>query len=83
MCLAFFVHAGSGEGLWHQSRGVLVSEEIALATRLYAIAQSDSRVGYEPAMQYFYLPQDIRERIVGCRYMLATQIPEAKRQVAN
>ncbi|MHC4676427.1 MAG: hypothetical protein ACYTBZ_28395, partial [Planctomycetota bacterium] len=40
----------------------IVREEIKLARQFYKIARSDSRVGYEPAMQYFHLPLDIREK---------------------
>jgi len=60
--------------------GELVAEEIELAEQFHKIACSDSRVGYEPAMQYFYRPQDIRERIAACRYMLDVQIPEAMKK---
>ncbi|MHC4443505.1 MAG: hypothetical protein ACYTA5_12975 [Planctomycetota bacterium] len=55
----------------------IVREEIKLARQFYKIARSDSRVGYEPAMQYFHLPLDIREKIVSCRYILRKQIPDA------
>lgn len=55
----------------------LVREEISLAERLLEICNSDSRVGFEASLQYFYLPLDIREKIVGCRYILEKEIPQA------
>ena len=58
----------------------LVNKEMHLSIQLRTIARADSRVGYEPAMQYLYLPLDIRERIVSCRYMLEKQIPAAAKK---
>ncbi|MHC4674417.1 MAG: hypothetical protein ACYTBZ_18180, partial [Planctomycetota bacterium] len=58
----------------------LVNKEIYLSIQLRDITRADSRVGYEPAMQYLYLPLDIRERIVSCRYMLEKQIPEVAKK---
>ncbi len=44
--------------------------EIALAKDLYALVKEDSRIGFEPSCQYFYLPLDLVEKVVNCRCLL-------------
>ena len=58
------------ERLQNQIRRSLESE-IALARELFPIAQEDSRIGFEPTCQYFYLPQDLVEKVVSCRWLLS------------
>ena len=62
--------------LLEQMRTV-VQQELRGAERFWAICQADSRVGFEASLQYFYLPLDVLEKIIACRYMLSTQIPRA------
>ncbi|MCD6338617.1 MAG: hypothetical protein J7M29_04465 [Verrucomicrobia bacterium] len=40
----------------------LLQDEISLAKRLYDLAKADSRVGFEAANQYFYLPNDLLKK---------------------
>ena len=47
-----------------------VMAEISLAKQLYALAQADSHLGFEPSCQYFYLPLDLVEKVVNCRWLL-------------
>jgi hypothetical protein len=47
-----------------------VKAELALAKQLYALAQEDSHLGFEPSCQYFYLPLDLMEKVVNCRWLL-------------
>jgi hypothetical protein len=47
-----------------------VESEIALARELYPLVQEDSRIGFEPSCQYFYLPLDLVEKVVNCRWLL-------------
>lgn len=47
-----------------------LQSEIALARELFSIAQQDSRIGFEPSCQYFYLPIDLVEKVVNCRFLL-------------
>lgn len=65
--------AGPGEGeaaaLRTSLRGLLEAE-IALAKELYALVQADSRIGFEPSCQYFYLPLDLVEKVINCRWLL-------------
>ena len=48
----------------------LLESEIALARELHALVQEDSRIGFEPSCQYFYLPLDLVEKVVNCRWLL-------------
>ena len=41
--------------------------ERARAKELLPIVEADSRIGYECSCHYFYLPQDLREKILNCR----------------
>lgn len=47
-----------------------IASEIELATRLHAIQQNDSRIGFEATNHYFYVPLDLAEKVVNCRYLL-------------
>ena len=48
----------------------LLESEIVLAKRLYTLTRKDSRIGFEPSCQYFYLPLDLVEKVVNCRWLL-------------
>jgi hypothetical protein len=52
-----------------QIRDILTAE-IRLAKELYQLACDDSRVGFEPSCQYFYLPSDLAEKVINCRWLL-------------
>jgi len=56
------------------------SRELQCAKELYKLAARDSRLGFEAANQYFYLPQDLLEKIVNCRYILDNWLPQALKQ---
>ena len=47
-----------------------LESEIVLARQLFALVQDDSRIGFEPSCQYFYLPLDLVEKVVNCRWLL-------------
>jgi hypothetical protein len=47
-----------------------LESEIQLARQLYTLTREDSRIGFEPSCQYFYLPQDLVEKVVNCRWLL-------------
>jgi hypothetical protein len=47
-----------------------LESEIVLARQLYALVREDSRIGFEPSCQYFYLPLDLVEKVVNCRWLL-------------
>ena len=44
--------------------------EIVLARQLFTLVREDSRLGFEPSCQYFYLPLDLVEKVVNCRWLL-------------
>lgn len=48
----------------------VLESEIDLARQLYTLAGEDSRIGFEPSCQYFYLPLDLVEKAVNCRWLL-------------
>jgi len=56
-------------GLRDQLRAI-AADEIETAVALYAIAKADSRIGYEASNHYFYVPQDLVEKVVNCEYLL-------------
>jgi len=47
-----------------------LESEIVLARQLFALVREDSRIGFEPSCQYFYLPLDLVEKVVNCRWLL-------------
>ena len=53
----------------------LLKDEIALARRLYQLQSADSRIGFEASNQYFYIPIDLAEKILNCRYLLDHWLP--------
>lgn len=48
----------------------ILESEIALARQLFTLSREDSRIGFEPSCQYFYLPLDLVEKVVNCRWLL-------------
>ncbi len=47
-----------------------ITSEMELARELYTLVQADSRIGFEPSCQYFYLPLDLVEKTINCRWLL-------------
>lgn len=47
-----------------------VEEQLRVTERFLALCRADSRIGFEAAAGYMYLPLDIREKIAVCRYLL-------------
>ena len=42
----------------------LIENELRIAEEFLPICEADARVGFEPSLQYFYLPLDVREKIL-------------------
>jgi len=55
--------------LRQEMKGRLESE-ILLARDLFLLVQQDAQIGFEPSSQYFYLPLDLVEKVVNCRWLL-------------
>jgi hypothetical protein len=49
----------------------LLRSETALARRLFELQRSDSRLGFEASNQYYYVPEDLIEKVLNCRALLA------------
>lgn len=47
-----------------------LESEIDLAKALLKLVQEDSRIGFEPSCHYFYLPLDLVEKVVNCRWLI-------------
>ena len=47
----------------------LLHQEIGLARRLHALQTRDSRLGFEASNQYYYVPLDLVEKVMICRYL--------------
>ncbi|MFO7973343.1 MAG: hypothetical protein R6V12_01765 [Candidatus Hydrogenedentota bacterium] len=47
-----------------------LKSEIELARQLFTLTREDSRIGFEPSCQYFYLPLDLVEKVINCRWLL-------------
>jgi hypothetical protein len=56
----------------------LIQREAELASRLEAIQSRDSRIGYEAACHYLYIPIDLAEKVVACRYLLSDWLPNQR-----
>ena len=53
----------------NQTRQLLESE-IALTKELYQLTLEDSSIGFESTNQYFYVPNDLLEKLISCRRIL-------------
>jgi hypothetical protein len=62
------VSRGRREALENQIRTIL-RDEIAAAKELLVLTRQDSRIGFEASNQYYYLPQDLVEKVIDCRYV--------------
>ena len=62
--------AEAAAALRSQMQGSL-EDEIKLAHELFQLTREDSRIGFEPSCQYFYLPLDLVEKVINCRWLLA------------
>lgn len=59
----------------------IVRQERALAIRLHAIQQRDSRIGFEAACHYFFVNVDLGEKVVNCDDLLTRWIPEERKKL--
>lgn len=53
----------------------ILNDEIELARRLHQIQSRDSRIGFEASNQYYYVPEDLIEKVLNCRDLLERWIP--------
>jgi hypothetical protein len=50
----------------------LLQSEADAARELYSLQTLDSRIGFEASNHYYYLPQDLQEKLVNCHHLLGT-----------
>jgi hypothetical protein len=63
---------GSSDAVSSALRLRILKEEIQLAKRLHALQTCDSRLGFEATNHYFFVPVDLAEKVLNCRYLLAS-----------
>ena len=54
------------------------TDEIKVATQLFALTMADSRIGYEASNHYYYVPLDLIEKVINCRHLLDLPLPQPK-----
>ena len=47
----------------------LLKDEEELARELFVHTRADSRIGFEASNQYYYLPQDLMEKVINCDFI--------------
>jgi len=52
----------------------VLQDEISLARRLHQIQSRDSRIGFEASNQCYYVPADLAEKVLNCRYLLTSSL---------
>lgn len=57
----------------------ILRSEIALAREMHKIQSLDSRIGFEATNHYYYVPQDLLEKIINCHHLL-NQLARSKNQ---
>jgi hypothetical protein len=58
----------------------LLTQEQTLASRLHFLQTRDSRLGFEAANQYFYVPADLAEKVLNCQDLLHRWLPGERRR---
>jgi hypothetical protein len=52
-----------------ESLNDILEDEIRLAVELHRLQSGDSRIGFEASNQYYYVPLDLAEKVVNCRWL--------------
>ncbi|RCS54251.1 hypothetical protein DTL42_03650 [Bremerella cremea] len=60
---------------WRQAAIDELQREIDTTVRLYPVVAGDSRIGYEASNHYFYVPQDLIEKVINCEHLKQTLAP--------
>ncbi len=47
----------------------ILDVENTLAVELFEITRQDSRIGFEASNQYYYVPQDLMEKVINCEFV--------------
>jgi hypothetical protein len=54
----------------------LLQDEQRNARELFTLTREDSRIGFEASNHYYYLPQDLMEKVINCEHLLRTYAGE-------
>jgi hypothetical protein len=54
----------------------ILKAEIILAKRMATLQGGDSRLGFEASNHYFYVCNDLAEKVINCRYLLDHWLPQ-------
>jgi hypothetical protein len=66
-------HAAPADGQRDRANARLraaADDELANAKALFPLASRDSRIGFEASNHYYYVPLDLIEKAINCRYVL-------------
>lgn len=55
---------------WQQEITEVLKEEIEVAKTLEKLVREDSRIGFEATNQYCYTVNNLREKVLNCKYIL-------------
>jgi len=47
----------------------ILDKEIQAAVQLFDLVHKDSRIGFEASNQYYYVPQDLMEKVINAEYL--------------
>ena len=61
----------------------LLEDELRLARQLHHLQARDSRLGFEASNQYYYIPTDLAEKVLNCRYLLDHWLPGMRSKTAD
>jgi hypothetical protein len=70
----------SATGISLASLETIIRNELQLARRLYRLQLQDSRIGFEASNQYYYVPNDLAEKVLNCRDLLDRVLPEERKK---
>ncbi len=56
----------------------IAKDELQLARQIYLISKEDSRIGFEASNHYYYFPLDFVGKVVNCKYILNTWLPDVR-----
>ena len=49
----------------------ILQAEAQAARELFTLARADSRIGFEASNHYYYLPQDLVEKVINCAHLMS------------
>ncbi len=53
-------------------------DELQTAEKLHELQSGDTRIGFEASNQYYYVPLDLAEKVLNCRWLQKTWLPRLR-----